>query len=236
MGRTLPHPLFRINNVQGARKYGMNSPMAHQKHPFRFTGGFLVTLLGATVLLLSSYANGPDRELSLSRVIPSDLTTGHLDRQISSLTRWPQWFYSLKEAKADPSSPAPSLLKKGDVITLAMDPKKGPSKCFSLKAEVTEYRPAHSLSLKIIDDSSHRLTLLFDRLEWKIELEPKPSGGSWIRSTAIAHTHHWRSRLFGAIAEKILMHQVFYPNVLKLATLMQPFSVDSLEAPPLFSR
>jgi hypothetical protein len=208
--------------------------MSQKKYRFRFTGGFLVTLLGAAVLLSAHFANGPDRELKLSRVIPCDLDPAHLDRQIASLTRWPQWFHSLKEVKADSSSP--TSFKKGDILTLAMDPKKGPSKRFDLKAEVVEYIPAQGISLRIVDDSTHRLTRLFDRLEWKIEFEPKPDGGSWIRSSATAHTHHWRSRLFGAVAEKIVMHQVFYPNVLKLATLIQPFSVDQPEAPPLFSR
>lgn len=212
--------------------------MRQPKYLFRFTGGLLVTLLGAIAIVFVICANGPDRDLTLTRIIPCDLTPSHLDRQMSSLTRWPQWFHALKEAKLDSpetSTTHPAPLKKGDILTLAMDPKKGEWKRFALKAEITEYIPAQGLTLRILDDSTHRLTRLFDRLEWKIELQPK-SGGSFIHATVSAHTHHWRSRLFGAIAEKILMHQVFYPNILKLATLTQPFSVDQVEAPPLFSR
>lgn len=170
---------------------------------------------------------GNNQTLQLVREIPSKLNSERLDRNISSLSRWPQWFYSLTEAKM--VSPH-SKLKKGSQVQFQMDPKKGEKKKFILFAEVEEYKPGQILKLKITDDSSGRLTRIFDWIEWTIQFDSTPEG-TVIRGIATAHTKHWRSRLLGHIAEKILMNQIFYPNLLKLSELRWPFSVEVPQIP-----
>lgn len=170
---------------------------------------------------------GNNHTLQLVREIPTKLHPERLERNISSLTRWPQWFYSLTEAKM--VSPH-SELKKGSLIRFQMDPKKGEKKKFILFAEVEEYQPGQILKLKITDDSSGRLTRIFDQIEWTIQFHSTPKG-TVIRGIATARTKHWRSRLFGQIAEKILMNQIFYPNLLKLSELRWPFSVEVPQVP-----
>ena len=186
----------------------------------RFWGRIFLTGLGGLGLLFLFLSQGPDINLSLTRQIPSDLDPARLERNISAVTRWPQWFYSLDTVKLLDSS----TLKSGAHLELQIDSKKGKWKRFSLKAKVLEYTPGQILRLQILDDSSKRLTRLFDSLEWTIELQPKAQG-SWVKGTVSAHTRHWRSRFFGQVAEKILLNQVFYPNLVKLSELRQPFTV-----------
>ncbi len=83
------------------------------------------------------------------------------------------------------------------------------------------------------------LIRLFDHLEWRLDFFPSPQGkeGGVIHASAIAHTRHWRSRFFGRIAEKIVMNQIFYPDLVKLAELKQPFSdleESGVRSPPTF--
>lgn len=164
----------------------------------------------------------PDRELHFSREIPSRFESVRLGRNLSAISRWPQWFYSLAEVTSSSQS---DPLQKGAILTLKMDPKKGKRKQFDLTFVVTDVVPEKSIQLKLIDDSSQRLTHLFDHIEWKIEIESAPNG-TRLKGSAVAHTHHWRARLLGGIAERILMNQIFYPNLVRLAELRQPFSAE----------
>jgi hypothetical protein len=119
----------------------------------------------------------------------------------------------------------PSLIKTGALLRLEMKPARAMSKSYHLIAKVTEYEPKKRLSLVIIEDSSGRLTRLFNLIQWNLTLEPTPTG-STIHVRELAHTQHWKSRFFGRMAEKILMNQIYYPDIIKLAELKQPFSVD----------
>ncbi len=195
--------------------------------------GLVGSFFGSAGLFLSQ---GPDFDLVLDRRIPSKLSAEHLDRNLSSPSRWTQWFHSLSQVIG------PNTVEKGAQFTLKIDPKKGKRKQFDLQARVIDFIPGRLLRLEITQDSSGRLTHLFDHLEWKIEIEPVesnrplrvrsgPPPQSMIRGLGVAHTHHWRARLFGRLAEKIVMNQVFYPNLIQLADLQQPFAID--EAPHL---
>jgi hypothetical protein len=194
--------------------------------PRRRTGlTFLVlAIVAAWIGIALLMAQAPDVTLTLDRRIRSSLSPERLERNIGSPCRWTQWFYSLAQVNG------PDTIEKGALFTLHIDPNKGNKKKFELEAQVIDYIPSRLLHLKITRDSSGRLTHLFDQLEWKIEIDPIENGAV-LHGMVLAHTHHWRARLFGRLAEKILMNQVFYPNLIQLADLKQPFKVD--EAPHL---
>jgi hypothetical protein len=185
--------------------------------------GFFVTLLGATTMYFASVANGPDLDLVMVREFPSEIDIEQIHHAVSDISAWPQWFYSLKEAKMldgalQPLSIRDWILKPGAVVELSMDPKKGPWKQFILLTVITQYMPKKELSINVLKDSSGKLNTVFSKLDWKIEFEPQ-SKGTLIRATVSARATHWRSKLFGTIAKKILLTQVFYPDLLKLAGL-----------------
>jgi len=193
---------------------------------FRFIGGFSVLILGSALILATAISRGPDLQLSFERRIPSALPPERIQRSIESPMRWPQWFHSLGSASiVDLPQDGVNEIREGQLVILNVDPNKGPRRRFSLTAQVSEYQPGRVLELQVLKDSSGRLTRMFDDLRWKIQIEPKDSG-SILRGTVTAHTAHWKSRLFGRIAEKIILHQVFYPNLIQLSELKQPFSAD----------
>jgi hypothetical protein len=157
-------------------------------------------------------------DLSFTRIVPSNLEPSRLERNISAPSRWPQWFHTLDAVKGPP-------FQVGSQVTLLIDPNKGSHKKFELVVQVIEHIPNSKLVLRVINDSTGRLTRLFDRLDWIVELEPHGQG-TLIKGTASAHTRSWRSRLIGRVAGKILLNQVYYPNIMKLAGLKQPFSTE----------
>ena len=199
--------------------------MRKNENPFRFWGGLLVVVLGSIALIITSFRMSPDQELHFTREIPSALSPERLNRNIESVSRWPEWFYSLDKATlTNPVAHSPEgIIQPGSLIQLHIDPHKGPFRKFDLTVQVTQYVPNQMMEIKIVQDSSGRLPNLFDSVFWKLEFL-RTEKGSLIRGTAKAHTCHWKSRFFGKIAEKIMMNQIFYINVIKLAELRQPFS------------
>jgi hypothetical protein len=206
-----------------------------------FYGRLSGAILGVFVLGMAIGARMPDLDLSFARNIPTTLTPERLEKNVSSVARWPQWFFSLAKATildspslrlaskqlggATPLAYDPSLIEKGSILKLEIDSHRFLTKPFELIAEVTEYQPSNTLRLNILSDSSGRLTRLFDHIEWQLDFETK-EGGAMIHAQERAHTQHWKARFFGRIAERILMNQAFYPDVIKLSGLQHPFSVD----------
>lgn len=190
------------------------------------------SLLG---LLATGYylSQGPDIPLSFRREVPSAFEPDRVDRNLSALSRWPAWFHSLKRASLLKESPTGGF-GMGSHLLLEIDPKKAMKKGFNLEFEVSEYVPGRKLGLKLIQDSSHRLTDIFEPLEWTIEILPPPVGlkpgkrevKSVLVGSVQTQTRNWRGRLFGKLAEKILLNQTFYPDMVKLAELRQPFTAE----------
>jgi hypothetical protein len=192
------------------------------------------------IVFLVSAATGPDQSLYFSRSVPSELEPNRLGRYLAAPTRWPNWFFSLREVKImnpealNASQELDETASIGAIIELIMDPGKGKGKVFTLTVQVASYVPQENeLTIRVLSDSSGRLTKLFDAMEWKIQIKPNPKGsGSLVMGEAKAHTCHWRSRFFGITAEKIMMNQVFYPHLIKLAELKQPFADVSPKIKP----
>jgi hypothetical protein len=200
--------------------------MQNRKKPSRIGKFLILGALIAPVIPCVYFATGPDRELHFVREVYSNLDPQRLDRNLSAVNRWPQWFYSASTVRILDEAVAPgATLKKGALIRFSMNQQKPARKRFELTAEVIDYAPAQRLELKILKDSSGRLDRLFKSMVWKISVEPRNTG-SLIHAEAVAQTRSWRSRLFGGISERILMNQTFYPDVLKLSELKQPFSLD----------
>ena len=185
-------------------------------------GTVLALTLGVLVL-----ASGPDQTLDFDRVIPSSLAPERLGRYLATPTRWPRWFFTLSEVQ---NLNASTDVQVGFRFVLKMDPRKGERRKFDLKVEVVRYEPNRRLELRILEDSSGRLTRMFDSLLWTIEIEPLPTG-SLLHGHSQVHTRSWKGRVFGQIARKILLNQTFYPNLMQLSELHQPFSLDVPELP-----
>jgi hypothetical protein len=195
----------------------------------------LAVTLGPS-LYCARFALGPDQEMAMTREVHSPLGTRQLDRSLSVLAHWPQWNFMLADATfaSSPTNSAPAgkeLVQTGSRIKLGVQPKNLKRRRFELLADVTKYIPQEELSMKLAQDSSGRLTRLFDRLEWRVELVPQKTG-TLVRGVITARTSHWRSRLFAGIAPKILLNQVFYADLQKLAADAEPLAVELVPRGP----
>jgi hypothetical protein len=179
-------------------------------------------VLGVVFLVL---ALQPDRSMSFSRVVPSKYSAEKLGRSMFTPARWPQWFHHLDAVRMNTPE-----LQTGTLLTLQMDPQKGTKKRYTLTAEVTHYVPNQEIQLRILSDSSLRLTQLFETLDWSFRIEsrnldPNPPG-SLLTGTATVRTKSWRARLIGSFASRVLLNQVYSPNLLKLSEQETPFTIE----------
>lgn len=188
--------------------------------------GFLA-LCGLMAVVLVAFAVQADLDLHFVRKIPSPVEAMRLDRNISSVTRWPQWLSNVSSVRLLNGD----KLQSGATVELTLIPRRGRSLQTYLILKVLEYQPGKVLRLQLMDDSTGRLTQLFSDMEWALRFVPKeePKGATqtMIEGMAVAHTQNWKARLFGRLAEGIVMYQVFLPDMIKLAYMQQPFAMDT---------
>jgi hypothetical protein len=187
------------------------------------TGSLVICLIGGTLLAVAAIARGPDFDLEFHRELKTDATAEQVDAVLRDLKEWPRWFHSLAEARVvgQAGSATPTAVHAGEDLALDIDPHKGPGRRFTLFAHVDEYQPGKRISLHVTSDSQGKITRLFDELHWVVEVG-QDSGGRLIQGEGTARTRHWRSRFFGRLADQILMNQIFYPDLFKLAKIDQP--------------
>lgn len=182
-------------------------------------------LIGACLIYLGS---GADRDLHFTREVPTQLPIETLDQSIHSISNWPKWFHTLAKAERVNlmDTPLPTVdqeAKTGALVMLNFDPGKGARKRFRLLVQVAEYVPRKSITLRLARDETTKIVRMVEGLEWKIEFKPGPSPGETrIWGTATARTRSWRGRFFGNLSERILMNQLFYPDVMALGLFTQP--------------
>jgi hypothetical protein len=191
-------------------------------------GVFVLSI--ACLAVFGSYciraASGPDETLIFERDVESDLAPKVLLERFSSVPEWSKWFYSTENAQIiDRSShPVPNpeqVAASGAMVRIMVDPKKGEHRKFEIIAKIREFVPGKVLDMQVLDDSKGMLFRQFDSIEWRIELRPD-GANTLIHGVETAHTSSWRSRLFGKIAKRILMHQIFYPDLIKLGESHPP--------------
>lgn len=191
----------------------------------------LYGLLAISLLFLAFCgiaAFGPERELRFSRNLPIQTPRVQLERIFNDPQQWPVWFQSVAEARLE--DPARGLTA-GQTVLLSVDPRKGPSKIFTLKLKILRFEPSRSLSLELLEDSSGRLTRLFKKLIWSVEIQNQ-SSKPILHGEASATAIHWRSKVFGSFAERILLYQSYYFNLLKLADLNRMDSTNPFDPQP----
>ena len=122
----------------------------------------------------------------------------------------------------------------GALVRLEIQPHRGERRgSFELLLQITDYVPAKLVSMRLASDNTGRISKLFDHLEWKIELlagTPDGRSPAAIRGTETAHTRNWRARLLAGLAERILMNQLFYPDVMALGQFTQPLPPNPFPA------
>lgn len=204
----------------------------------------LSTFFGFLILcgLISIWAsNRPNFETRWERNVPSLHTVEELGQALENLDEWPVFHHSLKEAFVlDADGTESKKLKIHSQLVYKIEPATKQWKRFVMQGEILDYEPGKKLSVRLSEDSTHRLTNLFDFYEWSLEILPateamKARGfKSMIHGESQAHTSHWRGRLFGTVSPKILMNQVYYVDLVKMGTLSRQVEAVKENLPPSY--
>jgi hypothetical protein len=210
---------------------------------FAFAG--LVLILGVTLTILS---REPNRPVKFVREVPTSLSPEKVGLALHWILSWPQWHHMTTEARRLDGSMRPYPLatqsaQTGALVEFVVEPREQKQRRFIIQAEIEDYVPNQKLSLRLLSESSGKLQAQFQNLRWTIEIvSGTPHGapglgkqptenGTLIRGTLTAETRSWRSRLFSRVAERILLNQIFYPNLTALAELKEPQRFDPTSAP-----
>lgn len=194
-----------------------------KRRGFKF---YLKGLLALTALFAAYcgyVVSRPDHDLEFSREVPTSLPLHTIHQSIWSVSNWNKWFYNVVKAERvdilGRTLPlAKQSLEKGALVRLEVHPRKGQSRgSFDLLVEISEFVPEKVVEIRLVRDGSGRIDKIVEKLVWRIELEP-----GRVRGLGTARTRHWRARLFAAISPRVLMNQLFYPDVMALGEFTQP--------------
>lgn len=135
-------------------------------------------------------------------------------------------------------------LSSGDILEIKIEQVQKEWKRFSLTTRVNQYEPGKFISFELLGDSKDKITQMFSDLAWDVRVGPiDPSTTqtpktahykSLITGTAHARTANWRGRMFGRIAPKILMNQVYMIDLVKLGTLERQAAAKKDNLPPSY--
>ncbi|MBU6375637.1 MAG: hypothetical protein KGQ59_06545 [Bdellovibrionales bacterium] len=181
----------------------------HSRRVLQTLGALLILSVTAGLWL----SRGPDYILSFKREVHSPLASADLGPLLGALDRWPEWHFHVIRVEAS-SQP----LSAGTALKLFLEPPKKEWKRFELNLKLTDFQPQERVSVSLESESRGRLERLLTDVHWDIQLLPQGSGkGTLIQGTGYARTNGGRARLLGRMAPRILMNQVFYPNLEALA-------------------
>jgi hypothetical protein len=171
----------------------------------------LFFLAALAVLGLASRAwlsRGPDFELSFERQVRSPLSIEALQQELANTPTWQEWHFNVQRVEATSS---PSTLR------FFLEPPKKEWKRFELDLQVEQKSP-NRIESRVLQESKGRLEKLLSTISWSIQLLPDPEGqGTLIRGEAHARTQGPKARMLGRVVPRIVMNQVFYPDLEALA-------------------
>lgn len=196
------------------------------------------SILGAICLIAFIFYLGrsPDLDLYYERTIPCRLNLGDLNRSLGQISEWQKWNYHLLEAK--PVEKSSSELKSGDLIELTFKDRRIPWKRIHWKIKVIQFKPQSVLEVQLLEDSSLKITKLFEDFSWKIEisraehLEKTPEGQTaptQIKVSLRAKTHAMRARFYGRLSKTAILNQALPVD---LEALAGEKSLDTLKVVP----
>jgi hypothetical protein len=184
-----------------------------------------VCVLAAT--LIAWLSRGPDQEVRFDRKVPTELPQATLEDGMHYLANWPMWFHMVAGVQrlgpdGQPLPPSGQVAEQGASIRLIVEPRSQSWRRFVLDFDLTEYVRGRKLVLKLRSDPGRKITHLLDGLEWSVELT-RESGQLLLEGHASARTRSMRGRFFARAAPRILMNQVYYPDLIALSGLSSPF-------------
>ncbi len=188
----------------------------------------LILALAVTAGGLFAAGSKPELDLRFDREVHSTLAPEQVRKSLFRVSHWPEWHYDATGATLEGAGPTGDLAV-GSKVQLQIDPRGQPWRRFALGLRVLEADTTRGrLTLRLEDDPKGKISAQLEGIEWSIQVEPDGSG-SRITGHLVARTHSRRGRFFARLAPRILMNQIFSPNLQKLGGLQ---TADGLELAP----
>jgi hypothetical protein len=179
----------------------------------------LLLFLGSALWL----ALPPDEEFEMERVAPATVSSEVLGESLLRLTAWPLWHHHLKKVSllnvsGEPYPESEQRATPGGMLRFEFENPEKTWKHFTLDAEIVAYEPEKLLKIRVLRDSTARITRLAQGLEWQIQVQNSEQGAE-VRALVRMKSQNWRGRLLGRMTRKILLNQLLKVDVVKLAHL-----------------
>lgn len=210
----------------------MTHSMTKRSSLLNFTKSWL--FLGPFLFILSIFIfwaftyQRSDFSLSLNRAVPSYETEAVLGKALFNLSDWPVFVRGLKTVTIfsdESKSATQEQLAVGAVANLLIEPPGKEWKRFHVDLLVLEVDPDRLVRFRFLADSSGKMNHLAGDLEWRIQIEPaslkdKQRGyQSRVIGSLSGVTESPRARFFGTLSERILLNQIFFFDLIKLASV-----------------
>ena len=188
--------------------------------------GITLSVIGALLL-----GRGPDYPIEWTRDVPSKLPISDLEPALRDMRQWPVYFHDLKKAEivsgANASVPAFEVPGVGAEILFEMEPRGKEWKRYTVRGKVIAFVPGRRVRLALMEESTGKTTRLLDHLEWEFSI--LPAEGRWkdknylsvIHGEARADTKNFRSRFLGRFADRGLMNQIYWIDLVRLANFIE---------------
>ena len=179
----------------------------------------VAVLTGIGLSAKTLLSRGPDFEIRFERQVPSRVPIDELRAKLASLEDWTAWHHQFRgiTPRSDGSKDSSSAENGRRLIRVLVEPPKKQWKRFELDLAVTR-STRDRIEVELLADSKGRIEKLFSSVGWTITLLPDPQGqGTLIRGEARARTTSAKARMLGRVAPRIVMNQLFYPDLEALA-------------------
>jgi hypothetical protein len=190
--------------------------------------GFLA--LGTLGIALSGF--GPDFEFTSTKRVIAFHEKETLAAKWMYYSRWVSWFHKLEKVEVLADDPVPHV-ELGQQIKLTMASKRFFHPFVDVQFRVASFDSDRKLGLTFISDSTGRLEKLFSKLEWELELQPESNRRTWVEAKIKAKTNSWKARIYARLVPRILLNQVFYPNLIAFAERPHLYEVRDVLYPDL---
>lgn len=129
---------------------------------------------------------------------------------IDHIEDWPKWHFQLERARLTDAK----TIRTGAHIEWILKPREWKTSIWQI--EVRDYQPGHKIRLAFVSDNPPKLERTLKDIEWTVERLPEtPDGLTPIRGRVTARTASGRARLLSLVAEKVILNQLFYPDLAK---------------------
>ncbi len=189
---------------------------------------FLIGLLMFTILSVGGclwLARGPDFPVYFERVVETHEPPARIQRSLERYRSWPQWHHFTSDVSIV-GKPTTELPQVGDELVLTLVPRGHAWRQYTISTQVEEWDPARKIRLRLVKDGKGKVSAMFSDLSWSISIEPAELGGTRVRGELRAQTASGRARFFSRISERILLNQVFYPDLQKMIGERSSIGVD----------